>query len=188
MSEATGSVAPMSSTIYYVASSIDGFIADREGRLDWLLEFGMEEFSPHYESFLENVGVVVMGSTTYEFVLGEGLEAWPYDGRQTRVLTHRDLPVAVEGADIRFESGDVVDLHKEWVEAAAGRDVWIVGGGAIAATLADAGLLDVLDLTIMPVALGAGAALLPLATTRALSVEATTTYPSGALGVTYRLT
>lgn len=188
MSEATGSVAAMSSTIYYVASSIDGFIADREGRLDWLLEFGMEEFSPHYEAFLENVGVVVMGSTTYEFVLGEGLETWPYDGLQTRVLTHRELSVAVEGADIRFESGDVVDLHAGWVEAADGRDVWIVGGGAIAAALADAGLLDVVDLTIMPVVLGAGAPLLPLAGTRALTAEATTTYPSGALGVTYRLT
>jgi dihydrofolate reductase len=143
MSGATGSVLRMTTT-YYVASSIDGFIADRDGGLDWLLEFGMEEFTPHYEAFLARVGVVVMGATTYEFVVGEGLESWPYDGMQTRVLTHRDLPLAVAGADIRFESGDATTLHAEWVEAAGDRDVWIVGGGAIAAALADAGLLDVL--------------------------------------------
>ena len=174
-------------TIYYVASSIDGFIADRDGGLDWLLAFGMEEFAPHYDEFLAGVGVVVMGATTYEFVAAEQLDAWPYEGMQTRVLTHRDLPLAVEGADIRFESGDAVELHASWVEAADGRDIWIVGGGAIAAQLADAGLLDVLDLTIMPVALGVGAPLLPLASTRSLRATATTHYPSGAVGVRYEV-
>ncbi len=175
-------------TQYYVASSLDGFIADRENRIDWLMEFGMEEFSADYAAFIENIGVIVMGSRTYEFLLGEGLAEWPYAGQMCWVLTSRELP-RIEGADIRFARGDITDLHREWAAAARdlGKDIWIVGGGDVAAQVYDAGLLDELLITIMPVVLGAGAPLLPTAANSPVfEVVETHAFSGGALGATYR--
>lgn len=170
---------------YYVASSLDGYIADREGRLDWLLAFGMEEFTPHYERFFAEVGAVVMGRSTYEFILGEGPEAWSYDV-PAWVLTHAELPV-VPGADVRFASGDVAALREELVAAAGGKHVWVIGGGPVAAQFAEAGMLDELFVTIMPVVLGAGAELLPIPGIRSLELTGTTPFPSGAVELAYRL-
>ena len=57
-------------TQYYVASTIDGFIADDNDRLDWLLQFGFDAFRESYDNFLADVGALVMGATAYEFILG----------------------------------------------------------------------------------------------------------------------
>ncbi|WP_440710402.1 dihydrofolate reductase family protein [Herbiconiux sp. YIM B11900] len=176
----------MTKTQYYVASSLDGFIADREGGLEWLMQFGFEEFGAGYEAFLAEVGVVVMGSATYEFVQRDSPEAWAYPEKVSWVLSSRPLGV-IPGGDIRFARGDVAELHQDWVEAAAGKNIWIVGGGDVAAQVADAGLLDEILLTTMPVVLGAGTPLLPLKTTStAFEVSGTTVYPSGAIGSVYR--
>ena len=117
---------------YYVASSIDGFIADPHDRIDWLLQFGFEEFDEHYQAFLSGIGAIVMGATTYEFILGEQPAEWPYAGIPTWVVTHRALPVP-DGADVTFFSGDIAQLDAELRDAAGDRDVWLVGGGALAA-------------------------------------------------------
>jgi dihydrofolate reductase len=76
------------------------------------------------------------------------------------VFTHRRLRVVPE-ATIEFVSGDVAPVHERMVEAAGGRNVWIVGGGDLAGQFADAGLLDEVLVSIAPVTLGAGAPLLP---------------------------
>ena len=178
----------MTKTQYYVAASIDGFIADRDNRLDWLMQFGFDDFTADYEEFLAEVGVVVMGSRTYEFVLGEDATTWAYPDQVTWVLTRRELPL-VPGGDIRMSRGDVTALHSEWVTAAAGKNIWIVGGGDVAAQVADAGLLDEILLTTMPVVLGAGTPLLPIARVSPV-LRATGTRllePSGAVSTTYTL-
>ena len=173
-------------TQYYVAASLDGFIADRDNGLDWLMQFGFEEFQADYDAFIADVGVVVMGSRTYEFVLGDDSEKWPYADQVTWVLTSRDLPV-VPGVDIRITQGDVAALHAEWVAAAGGKNIWIVGGGVVAAQVAEAGLLDEILLTTMPVALGAGAPLLPVAgVTDVFERVSTQLFPGGAIGAVYR--
>ena len=105
-----------------------------------------------------------MGSTTYEWILAhENLLAepdrWPY-AQPTWVFSSRELP-AVPGADIRFVSGDVAPVHAEMVTAAAGRNLWVVGGGDLVGQFADAGLLDDLILGVGSVFLGGGAPLLP---------------------------
>lgn len=103
-----------------------------------------------------------MGSTTYEWIVDHQSateQKWPYDV-PSWVFTHRNLPV-VPDARIELASGDVPAVHEEMVRAAAGRNVWIVGGGDLAGQFADAGLLDELLVTIAPVTLGAGAPLLP---------------------------
>lgn len=173
----------MTRIVYYVASSLDGFIADPDDDLGWLLQFGFEAFQEHYDRFLASVGAVVMGSTTYEFVRREG--AWPYE-LPAWVLTSAERPQP-EGGEVRFVSGDVSELLPAVRESAGERDVWIVGGGAVAARFAEAGALDEIRVTIMPVLLGGGRPLLPMRRTAPFELVGSTPFPGGAIELVYRL-
>jgi dihydrofolate reductase len=152
-------------TQYFTASSLDGFIADPHDSLDWLFPLGnLSETS--YPTFIGEVGALAMGSTTYEWMLRHlvGPEAdhpqpWPYP-QPSWVFTTRKLPT-VPGVDIRFARGDVRPVHQALVEAAGGRNVWIVGGGDLAGQFYDQGLLDEIHVQIGSVTLGAGKPLLP---------------------------
>lgn len=157
----------MTRTTYFTATTLDGFLADEHHSLDWLLSQDVDPDGPGgHEPFMAGVGSIVMGASTYEWVrshLERTGEAWSY-AQPTWVLTHRDLP-RVEGADLRFVAADspqdVRRLHADLVAAAGAGDVWVVGGGGVAAALAQEGLLDDLVVAIAPVTLGAGKPLLP---------------------------
>jgi len=150
-------------TIYYTATTLDGFIADPGDSLAWLFGQESDPCGPlGYEAFIAGVGALVMGATTYEWVrahLDHSGEPWPYS-HPTWVMTRRQLPSA-GGADVRMAEGDVARVHAELVVAAAGRDVWVVGGGDLAGQFADAGLLDEVIVSVAPVTLGQGRPLLP---------------------------
>lgn len=184
VSVALATVARMS-TIYSVASSLDGFVAAPDDDLDWLLRFGFEPFQEHHDRFFVGVGAIVMGSTTYEWLLAHD-DTWAYPDLPTWVFTTRELPVP-DGADVHFVSGSVAD-HQAVVERAAGdRDVWVVGGGLLAAQYQQAGLLDELRVTVMPIALGAGTPLLPVAApTPVFELVGTTPFAGGAVELHYR--
>jgi dihydrofolate reductase len=152
-------------TQYYTACSLDGFLADVNDSLDWLFPLG-DVGTTSYPAFIKDVGAIAMGSTTYEWMLRHVLgpeadhpEPWPYT-QPTWIFTSRVLP-GVPGADVRFVRGDVRPVHREMVAAAAGRNVWVVGGGDLAGQFHDAGLLDELFVQIGSVTLGAGKPLLP---------------------------
>ena len=148
-------------TTFYTATSLDGFIADPEDSLDWLLTRQQENDGPlNYDAFIEGIGAVAMGRTTYEWILNhEGPDiTWPYS-QPSWVFTHHE-PAKVDG-DIRFTQDDVQAVHAEMVEAADGKGVWVVGGGDLAGQFADAGLLDDVIVYIAPVFLGGGAPLFP---------------------------
>lgn len=153
----------MTRAIFYTATTLDGFIADPDDSLDWLMRQDQDENGPlSYEEFIKGIGAIVMGSTTYEWVLahiGKTGESWYYS-MPAWVMTSRDLK-PVEGADIRFAKGDVTTVYDDMVAAADGKDVWVVGGGDLAGQFADAGLLDEMVTYIAPVTLGAGRQLLP---------------------------
>jgi len=163
------SAASTMKTQYYTASSLDGFIADPQNSLDWLFQFGDPE-ETGYPDFIRDVGAIAMGSTTYEWLLAHEIrpdtddsKPWPYD-QPTWIFTSRSLP-AVRGADLRFVRGDVRPVHRQMVEAAGGKNVWLVGGGELVGQFHDHGLLDELIVSIAAVTLGAGAPLLPRAIT-----------------------
>jgi dihydrofolate reductase len=154
----------VSRTQYYTATTLDGFIADPNNSLDWLFTRARDEDGPgNYRDFIADVGALAMGATTYEWVLDYEKDntkwTWPYE-LPAWVFTHRDLPV-VSGADVEFVRGDVAPVHEKMVETAAGKNVWIVGGGDLVGQFADVGLLDEVLVSIAPVTLGAGAPLLP---------------------------
>lgn len=172
-------------TTYSVASSLDGFVAAPGDDLEWLTQFGFEPFEEHHDAFFAGVGAVVMGSTTYEWLLAND-DTWAYPTVPAWVFTSRDLPVP-DGADVRFVAGSVAD-HQPAIEDAAGdRDVWVVGGGLLAAQYHEAGLLDELRVTVMPIALGSGAPLLPVAApTSVFDFVGSTPFDGGAVELHYR--
>lgn len=156
----------MTRVVYRTATTLTGQLADADGSLAWLFAAG-EPTGDDHEAFLAGVGALVEGSTTYEWVLREAdllarPEQWQafYGGRPTYVLTSRDLPVPA-GADVRFVRGPVAD-HLDGIRAAAaGLDVWVVGGGDVAGQLLDAGALDEVVVHVAPATLEGGAPLLP---------------------------
>ncbi len=174
----------MARTIYYVAASLDGFIADAEGRLDWLFAFdsaaGVKE---HYERFAASLGALVMGRDTLDFVVRTG-HPWAYQGLPTWVFTTRPLP-SIPGADLRVAT-DVETAHAEMVAAAGGKDIWMVGGGRLAAQFHDHGRLDELRLGVVPLFLERGVPVLPVATSR-LELVGTEVFGMGLVELHYRI-
>jgi dihydrofolate reductase len=155
----------MTRVVYYTATTLDGFLADENDSLDWL--FVVPQDHDGFPEFLENVGAIVQGSTTYEWVVEhEKLQdepgKWPefYGPRPTWVFSSRDL-VRIPGADLRVVSGAVVDHWSHIRDSAGQRDVWVVGGGDLAGQFLDAGLLDEIRVSVAPATLGAGRPLLP---------------------------
>jgi dihydrofolate reductase len=151
-------------TIYYTAVSLDGFIAEPEPTLGWLLSRDVDPTGPlGYATFESTVGALAMGSTTYRWILehdrdDEGRPRWQYP-QPCWVFSHRSLPRA--DSNVQIVSGPVAAAHAQMAATAGDRHVWVVGGGDLAAQFADAGLLDEVWVSIAPVTLGAGAPLLP---------------------------
>ncbi|MFZ2491629.1 MAG: dihydrofolate reductase family protein [Thermoanaerobaculia bacterium] len=152
-------------TQYYTASSLDGFIATEDHSLEWLFPLG-DVNETGYPEFIAEVGALAMGSSTYEWMLRHVIKpesaspgAWPYS-QPTWVFTSRQLPV-LEGADVRFVSGRVAPVRERMRAAAAGRNIWLVGGGELVGQFHDAELLDEIIVQVASVTLGRGQPLLP---------------------------
>ena len=156
----------MTKIVYYTASTLNGYLADRAHSLDWL--FAVDDAgAPDIAAFMDTMGVFVEGSSTYEWVLRhENLLAEPqrwqqyYGSKPTYVFTSRALPVP-QGADVRFVNGSVADVLEEIKSAAGELDVWVVGGGDLAGQFLDLGALDEIVVSVAPAVLEAGAPLLP---------------------------
>ena len=170
-------------TQYYSAVSLDGYIADENHSLDWLFQFGGED--PTYQEFIKDVGAIVMGSSTYEWILTNDILAnpdkpkpWPYT-QATWIFTTRKLR-ELPGADIRFVKGDVAPVHAAMREVAGDKNIWVMGGGDLAGQFHQQGLLDEMIITIAPVILTKGAPLFTQKITKPpLRVVKTTPYPEG---------
>jgi dihydrofolate reductase len=156
----------MGRIVFDTATSLNGYIADEANSLAWLFAVdGGEE--PDTGLYPASATVLVEGSTTYEWLLRENdvlnhPETWQkfHGEKPTFVFTTRDLPVP-EGADVRFVSGSVSEAIDAIRDAAGDGEIWVVGGGDLAGQFLDADLLDVVAISVAPVALTGGAPLLP---------------------------
>jgi dihydrofolate reductase len=152
-------------TQYFTATSLDGFIATEDDSIDWLFPLG-DVNDTSYASFIGGIGALAMGAATYEWMVRHGEQvakstgsAWPYT-QPAWVFTNRHLPT-LPGATLEFVRGDVRPVHAAMQAAAAGRNLWIVGGGDLAGQFHDAGLLDEILVQVGSVTLGRGKPLFP---------------------------
>jgi dihydrofolate reductase len=152
----------MTRMVFNTATTLDGYLADENDSLEWLFVQDHDDSGPFgFEEYLKGVGAIVMGATTYEWLLdhlGRTGEAWSYE-QPTWVFTHRELPLAAD--NVRLTSAPVKEVYDEMVAAAQGKELWMVGGGGLAADFATEGLLDEVVVSIAPVTLGAGRPLFP---------------------------
>lgn len=137
----------------FIATSLDGFIARTNGDIDWLGE-PQEGGEDHgYQEFIDTVDFLVMGRNTYEKVLSFGVP-WPYE-KPVVVLTHRPLDIADElASSVEAMSGSPADIIAQLRERGA-QHLYVDGGKTIQAFL-DAGLIQRLIITSIPVLLGDG--------------------------------
>ena len=167
-----------SEVVAYVAVSLDGYIAADDGSVAFLDDYGTDEFDFH--GFFSSVGAVVMGSATYEQVLGWG---WPYGDTPGLILTTRDLPVA-DGADLTFSSEPTGDAIRSYAGITDER-LWIVGGGRVIVDGMNAGAIDTLELYVMPCILGSGIPLFPEPFDGSLSLVESHAYSNGVVRLNY---
>ncbi|WOC12105.1 dihydrofolate reductase family protein [Gordonia sp. MP11Mi] len=155
----------MTAYTYYTASTLDGFLADDANSLDWLLTQPIDDDGPfNIDELMSSTGAIVMGATTYRWVvdhIADAGEPWPYADYPTFLFTHRGVDVV--DPSVTVLSGSPAD-HRETLEAAAGeKNVWVVGGGDLAAQFAESAMLDELVVSYAPVTVGSGRPLFPRA-------------------------
>ena len=144
----------------HMAASLDGFIARKDGSVDWLetsdnFERGDTMTRESVEEFLATIDCYVMGSRTYETALGfeaKGL-GWPYGDKPTFVLTSRELRKTRN--TVEFHSSDLELLVEERLKPNF-RSIWFVGGGQVSGECLRRGLADEVRYSIMPILIGDG--------------------------------
>ena len=143
-----------------MAASLDGFIARRDGRVDWLetddrFEGGEVMAPESVAGFLRTIDCYVMGSRTYETALdfeARGM-GWSYGDKPTFVLTSRQLPRV--RSTVEFHAGDLQRFVDERLRPSY-RSIWFVGGGSVAGECLRRGLADELRYSILPIVIGDG--------------------------------
>jgi dihydrofolate reductase len=170
----------MASVRFYVATSLDGFIADNEGSADWLAPYDARLYG--YEKYLEGVGALIMGRRTFELIYATG-EEWPYRNKPVFVLSSQPLA--------RLPNGVAVAARGMWdglqqARKVTPRDIWIVGGAVTMQSALDDGLVDVVEIFLVPVLLGTGVNLLNDLTRRQqLVFDGIESFPDGVVKLRY---
>ncbi len=165
----------------FTATSADGFIADHDGSTEWLAGFDPGLYG--FDTFVDGVGSVVLGRRTYEFTLA--FDDWPYGDKHAFVLTSRPLPGARPGLT-PVAGGMAAALAA--ARAATSGDIWIVGGAMTMRSALEAGVVDAIDLFLVPTLLGSGLSLIDsLPHPVKLALDSIETFADGVVKISYRL-
>ena len=159
----------------FSAMSLDGYIADKDGGVDWLN--GQEEDGENmdtYSEFIKTIDTIIMGWNTYHQVITElSPEEWVYPEQISYVITHREIPSTER---IHFASESPCDLVKRLREE-EGNGIWICGGASIVRQLMETDLIDTLHISVIPTLLGDGVRLFgPLEKEQKLRLVKTQSY------------
>ncbi|HVZ64036.1 MAG TPA: dihydrofolate reductase family protein [Lacunisphaera sp.] len=170
----------MRKLVYYIAASLDGYIARPDGSIDWLpVPTKKQDYGT--AKFFDRVDELIIGRKTYEHALTLG--PWPFGERSCHVLSrkwagHRDVHAA-------FTDAGVATLVRR-LRKRPGRDIWLVGGGECAQSCFAAGVVDEIILTLVPRLLGEGRPLfLPNATEATLRLRDSRVFPDGLVQLHY---
>ena len=138
----------------FIAMSLDGYIADKDGSVNWLSGHGTDEGTiDAYAEFVKEMDTVIMGWNTYHQIVTElSPDEWAYPDLTTYVVTHDPKPSSDQ---IRFTNESPVELVQKLREE-TGKGIWICGGASVVQQLVDADLIDHYYITVIPTILGAG--------------------------------
>lgn len=145
----------MSKVILYVAASVDGFIARKDGDVEWLNDFITEGEDYGYNEFYQSIDALIMGCNTYEIICGFG--DWAYTGKPSFIMSKGEFK-AISG-DINFTQEDPVSLVKR-LNNDGYKNIWLVGGGLLASSMIELELVDEMIISIIPLELKEGIPLL----------------------------
>ncbi|MBD1398005.1 dihydrofolate reductase [Pontibacter sp. JH31] len=143
----------MRKIVLYIAASTDGFIARPDGNIDWLQDkkYNIPDEDFGYTAFLQTIDTTLMGHNTYKEVMGFDMP-FPYPDLKNYVFSRSEQ---ADTACVSFIKDDVVDFIEKLKEQ-PGKDIWLIGGGQLNSVVLNAGLLDEIILTYIPIILGKG--------------------------------
>lgn len=170
----------MRKIILYSASSLDQFIARKNGDIDWL--FTDPDCDYGFFDFFDSIDITLMGNKTYQQVLSFDVE-FPYKGKDNYVLTRNKGLKADE--NVRFISDNIGELVAD-LKSKKGKDIWLIGGGEINSLFLKNGWIDEICLSVHPIWLGEGLPLFPeFFEQRDLKLEQTKSYETGLVQLVY---
>lgn len=147
----------MKKIILYIAASLDQYIAEPDGGLEWLTGFpNPEKIDYGYNDLLASIDMVIMGGKTYRELLNMDI-IWPYSNQRTYVVSHHNWS---ENKNIKFITENVIETISN-LRNEVGKDIWLVGGGELISILLAADLIDEMQIAYIPVILGKGIPLFP---------------------------
>jgi dihydrofolate reductase len=153
---------------YYVATSLDGFIAREDGDVSWLDDMNIDMTDTGYNDFFASIDGIVMGRNTYDFIFNYG--SWPYGNKPTWVCTSSEIET-LEGANLKIVK--TVDAVTKETGSKGLTHIWLVGGGKLASSFLKKGLLTHLIISEMPIKLELGIPLFADHKLKNLSIEKT---------------
>lgn len=172
---------PMRKIVVYIATSMDGFIARKNGSIDWLPTAEGEDYG--YKDFLATIDTVLMGNNTYKQILDFDIE-YPYKDCANYVFTRNEALIKDENTLFIQESP--AEFMKK-LKAEEGKDIWLIGGGEIVDIATKEHLADELMLFIMPVIIGDGLPLfLESSSDRKVELISSRSYPTGVVAMHYQ--
>jgi len=149
--ERDDSMASDRKVVLFIAATLDGYIATTDDSLEWLFKAEGEGDNGTSE-FYDTVDTVIMGRRTYDWLLDQEIEEFPYKDRDCYVYTRSDMP---DNEDVKFINGQTSELIHSLKEK-EGRNIWIMGGGELIHEYLQQGLVDEITVTVAPVILGDG--------------------------------
>ncbi len=169
------------SVTYYAACTLDGFIATPDGGVDWLTPFQESGDDYGFTEFFAKTDSLVMGSTTYEFMLGH--PPWMAPDKPSWVFTKRDLELAAPNITLTADDPSKV---MEAIRDEKLANTWLVGGGRLAESFRAQALISDYVISMVPLLLGDG---IPLfaggSTLEQLKLVKSESYPSGIVQLSY---
>lgn len=144
----------MRTVTLYIAMSLDGYIADRNGAVNWLHGHGDDkENIDTYSQFINNMDTVIMGWNTYHQITAElSPKQWVYQDLTSYVITHRELPSTDK---IKFVKDNPCEIVRS-LKQQQGKGIWICGGSSMIQPLIQDGLIDEYYISVIPTILGSG--------------------------------
>lgn len=140
--------------ILYISQSLDGFIADSKGNVNWILGNNENYDSDYgYETFIQNIDTVILGATTYKQITNElSPDKWVYENLQSYVLTRERIK---DTPNIKYVNVNMKELINR-LQNENGKNIWVCGGASLLNQCVKEDLIDEYQITTVPVILGSG--------------------------------